>query len=154
MCLLRGRFLAYKATAQCGLPLGFVCLDVGLLVRRQSASVRSCDRPTRQRFPSVFKHNAQFLPTLHVSDAALRKLIQTFRPNAALPKLSKSRHNPAFKTQNFLTFSQQSTSYCPTFFISHCSTLPPAYLYQKDERGRIRNLHSSKFSVLVCTASH
>ena len=68
MCLLRGRFLAYKA--QCGLPLGFVCLDVGLLGK--AVCIRKALRPANSTKISLcLQAIAQFLPKLHVSDAAL-----------------------------------------------------------------------------------
>ena len=60
------------STAQCGLPLGFVCLNV----RRQSASGTFCDRPIGSTFSVVFlEHRA------HVELSWYQKFMLLMQPS-------------------------------------------------------------------------
>ena len=106
----------------------FVCLQAG----SQRASGRSCDRPTPTRFSSVFLG-----PTANWS-------VGTQNPhcsppqNTALPTLSALCPNtkPApLPPSSTCCTSQHSTSQHCTFVTYQRFTLPPAYLYQKDERA-------------------
>jgi hypothetical protein len=68
-----------KATAQIGTNVRARGFNAGLLARSQFASGRSCDRPTRSRFPVVFlvpRANTELVPkflvALHASYPALQ----------------------------------------------------------------------------------
>jgi hypothetical protein len=83
-----------KAAAQIGTNVRARGFNAGLLTRSQFASERSCDRPTRSRFPVVFlglRANVELVPkfhvALHASHAALPMVTLKFRRNVALLKL-------------------------------------------------------------------
>jgi hypothetical protein len=68
-----------KKTAQIGTNVRAHIFNAGLLARSKFASGRSCDWPTRSRFPVLFLHpraNAKLVPKFHV---------ELHSQNAALP---------------------------------------------------------------------
>jgi hypothetical protein len=74
-----------------------VLLNSGLLARSQFASGRSCDRPTRSRFPVVClgpRANAELVPKFHValraSHAVLLMVTSKFRSRVALSILDQN----------------------------------------------------------------
>jgi len=91
------------------------------------------------------------IPVLHVAPnvchAALPVLTSNFLPTAVLPSLSKCLHNAALQIHikktpvriqylfiSSATYSEQSTSYLPTFFLTlQLFTSPPILLYLKDD---------------------
>jgi hypothetical protein len=59
-----------NTTAEIGTNVRVRGFNAGLLARRQFASGRSCDRPTRSRFSVLFlgpRANAELVPTFHVA---------------------------------------------------------------------------------------
>jgi hypothetical protein len=74
-----------------GTNVRFRVFNAGLLARSQFATLRSCDRPSRSRFPVVFlgpRANAELVPEFHVALHASHSAPQTvrskFRPNLTL----------------------------------------------------------------------
>ena len=82
-----------------GLPLPFVCLNAGLPARSQCASGRSCDRPTRSRFPVVFlgPRVNELVPKIHVALQASRAALPIARSCGLLlpPSLKPSSPLPS-----------------------------------------------------------
>lgn len=81
--------------------------------------------------------------------------LQNFRPNTALPPLSKFRHSAALEIQNLkfspniqpLSLQHTQTIHFPSPDLFHFPSLPPAYFYRKGKRALPENLHSHKSSV-------
>ena len=95
---------------------------------------------------------AQSVPKSPPCLPRFQNLFQNFLPKPAVLTPSIFRHNVSPPNSKFSPNAQsllsaacsQSTSHHLTGFTSQICTLPPAYLYQKDERALPGNLQSSK----------
>jgi hypothetical protein len=122
-------------------------LKAGLLARSQYVSGRSSDPPTRSKFSAALlgpgEHGGlvQYIKSTWHCMLSMQSSISNFLSRRSTPTVTKFRHNAALQTQNSaqmlnffpLLHTQTPIFHQLTFFTSQRSTLPPAYLYQKNE---------------------